>query len=465
MGPESAAVYTGSVLVSARPSTTRLESLEKESGMGPEWSRQPPTRRDSSSSTPPSDAGSSPERQLSKSSRLFNHASRLPSSAGMGPVSWLELRISNIILLFVPVDGMSMRLKTSVRTDPKLTVLLKDGKGAVAGRACNLFLALGTCNDATPSCPSWKTRATRRGSWWSTKATTRSSNEHPRKVLQSRGMQSLSNSSQLIDMIRPAPRQIVHLAAYESYQAHGDVYTGAMGTFDVYGFPYLVKGQSSSSQIWVINKGNGESDNVNKITSGWEINPDIYGDSKTHFFVFWTVDGEDETGCYNLNCVGFVPVNGAPITPGDTPELPHGQTRIYIRNGRLIMHRMYVSRDDGDWWLYYGNDNLGFTRVGYWPKNLFNTLSDNATLIGWGGMTTSYEGHPSPPMGNGNFASKRSAMVQNVQYVDTSGRGYDPPTWPAPLHIVVSDNCYSASLFVDGTFHYGGPGGCFKPIF
>ena len=63
----------------------------------------------------------------------------------------------------------------------------------------------------------------------------------------------------------------MQLAAYESYQAHGDVYTGAMATFDVYSFPNLVKGESSSAQTWVINKGNGNSDNANKITAGWEV--------------------------------------------------------------------------------------------------------------------------------------------------------------------------------------------------
>lgn len=67
----------------------------------------------------------------------------------------------------------------------------------------------------------------------------------------------------------------MQLAAYESYQAAANQYTGAMATFDVYGFPNLTKGESSSAQIWVINKGNGESDNVNKIMSGWEVRNNI----------------------------------------------------------------------------------------------------------------------------------------------------------------------------------------------
>jgi phospholipid-transporting ATPase len=37
-----------------------------------------------------------------------------------------------------------------VRTDPKLTALLKDGTGAMAARARDLFLALATCNTIVP---------------------------------------------------------------------------------------------------------------------------------------------------------------------------------------------------------------------------------------------------------------------------------------------------------------------------
>lgn len=126
---------------------------------------------------------------------------------------------------------------------------------------------------------------------------------------------------------------------------------------------------------------------------------------------------------------------------------------------------MLQSRDDGDWWLYYGNDNIGLTRVGYWPKDLFTTLSDHATLIAWGGMTTSYEGRSSPPMGNGQWARRESATVRNVQYVDTVVQVMTPPTWPAGLHIVETHrNCYPATTFVDGIFHYGGPGGCGRQL-
>jgi hypothetical protein len=43
-------------------------------------------------------------------------------------------------------------------------------------------------------------------------STTRRSDQHPTKLIQSSGTQSLNSSFQLTDAIRPAPRQIVHVS-------------------------------------------------------------------------------------------------------------------------------------------------------------------------------------------------------------------------------------------------------------
>ena len=48
------------------------------------------------------------------------------------------------------MDGVVVKPKTSVKTDPKLTALLKDGAGAMADRARDLFLVLATCNTIVP---------------------------------------------------------------------------------------------------------------------------------------------------------------------------------------------------------------------------------------------------------------------------------------------------------------------------
>ncbi|KAI4980118.1 hypothetical protein ZWY2020_016871 [Hordeum vulgare] len=47
-------------------------------------------------------------------------------------------------------DGVILRPKTAVKTDPKLTALLKDGTGAKASHPRDLFLALATYNTIVP---------------------------------------------------------------------------------------------------------------------------------------------------------------------------------------------------------------------------------------------------------------------------------------------------------------------------
>lgn len=42
-------------------------------------------------------------------------------------------------------------------------------------------------------------------------------------------------------------------------------------------------------------------------------------------------DYYNKTGCFNLDCDGFVPVNGAPVTPGDTLEQANNQTKISFK--------------------------------------------------------------------------------------------------------------------------------------
>ncbi|KAB8094770.1 hypothetical protein EE612_022081 [Oryza sativa] len=105
------------ILVSARPSTTRLESLENDSGISPPRSRLPPARSDSSSRSSPSDAGSSPERRLSKSRRSLSDAARLPSDAGIGPESWLELSASDAMAVAFPSEaGMGPESELPLRS-------------------------------------------------------------------------------------------------------------------------------------------------------------------------------------------------------------------------------------------------------------------------------------------------------------------------------------------------------------
>ncbi|CAL5051827.1 unnamed protein product [Urochloa decumbens] len=271
-----------------------------------------------------------------------------------------------------------------------------------------------------------------------------------------RSKQPSSSSSSLPTngIIKPEDSggHIAHVAEYYSNTDIKSVLTGGMATFDVYSFPDLNRqDQISSSKISVANENNSE---FNAVVAGWTVNPSVYGDSKTHFFTEWTADKQASTGCYDLACNGFVPVNDAPITPGDILQPNNGQLKITIK--------IFKNKDDGDWWLHFGYSNDNNLRpVGFWPKSLFTTLVDHANLILWGGYTQSYTGYTSPPMGNGQWPGKNSATVRDVKYVDPSGQGYNPAPWPAGLNSRVSHKqCYQVSPFLDGMFYYGGPGGC-----
>ncbi|RCV20697.1 hypothetical protein SETIT_4G077500v2 [Setaria italica] len=176
-----------------------------------------------------------------------------------------------------------------------------------------------------------------------------------------------------------------------------------METFDVYSFPDLNrKDQLSASKISVANDNNPE---FNSVVAGW------------------MADSHASTGCYNLACDGFVPVNNAPITPGDVLEPNNGQLKITIKIFKV------------NWWLHFGYTSDDLRPVGFWPKSLFSGLADHSNLILWGGYTQSHTGYTSPPMGNGQ--------------------------WPGKIqHLISHKQCYQVSPFLDGMFYYGGPGNC-----
>ncbi|KAI3975149.1 hypothetical protein MKX01_038477 [Papaver californicum] len=112
------------------------------------------------------------------------------------------------------------------------------------------------------------------------------------------------------------------------------------------------------------------------------------------------------TGCFNVNCPGFVQVHST-IALGDALDniSEYGRTQ-HLTN--VTINRNPVS---GNWWLL-GNDN---TVIGYWPKEIFPRL-DNASVVRYGGEAGENSNSPIPPMGNGNFPdkdySKAAFMIQ-----------------------------------------------------
>ncbi|XP_020251560.1 uncharacterized protein LOC109828953 [Asparagus officinalis] len=245
-----------------------------------------------------------------------------------------------------------------------------------------------------------------------------------------------------------------HAVGYVS----GDKYYGAKASLNVWAPKVTAPSEFTLSQIWVIS--GPFSADLNTIEAGWQVNPELYGDSLPRFFTYWTSDAYQETGCYNLFCSGFVQTNnkfaiGATISPNSE------------YNGRQFDVTLLIWKDpkNGHWWLEYGSGLI----LGYWPSFLFNHLTEYASMIQFGGEIVNSRPsgvHTSTEMGSGHFANKgfrRAAYFRNLQVVD-----WDNNLIPlSNLHLFADhSSCYGIKGGVNEVwgnyFYYGGPGRCMR---
>ncbi|KAK7317638.1 hypothetical protein RJT34_02046 [Clitoria ternatea] len=235
----------------------------------------------------------------------------------------------------------------------------------------------------------------------------------------------------------------------------GDQYYGAKASINVWAPLVENQYEFSLSQMWVISGSFG--DDLNTIEAGWQVSPELYGDSYPRFFTYWTTDAYQATGCYNLLCSGFVQTNskiaiGAAISP--TSSYNGGQFDISLLIWKDPKH--------GNWWLEFGSGIL----VGYWPSFLFTHLGDHASMIQFGGEIvnsgSSSGSHTSTQMGSGHFAEEgfaKASYFRNLQVVD-----WDNNLIPLSNLRVLADhpNCYDIQGGVNNAwgnyFYYGGPG-------
>ncbi|XP_073219596.1 protein neprosin-like [Cicer arietinum] len=186
--------------------------------------------------------------------------------------------------------------------------------------------------------------------------------------------------------------------------------------------------------------------------------PSMYGDSQPRLFIYWTSDAYQKTGCYNLQCPGFVQTSttlalGAAISPNS------------IYNGQQFEIKLMILKDptNGNWLLKFGS-NFN-EEIGYWPSSLFTHLNYKATTIQFGGeiMNRKSTGsHTSTQMGSGHFAEEgfgKASYFKNLQVMDSNRNLIPLPN----LQVLASNqNCYNikggTNHFMGNYFYYGGPG-------
>lgn len=261
---------------------------------------------------------------------------------------------------------------------------------------------------------------------------------------------SLARRSEVPDVVSGNGHE--HAIAYTG--SSQEVY-GARATINVWNPSIQVVNEFSLSQIWVLS-GDFDGSDLNSIEAGWQVSPELYGDSRPRLFTYWTSDSYQATGCYNLLCSGFVQTNsriaiGAAISP------------VSFISGNQYDVTILIWKDPklGNWWMGFGDNTL----VGYWPTELFTHLAEKATMVEWGGevVNTRANGeHTSTQMGSGHFAEDgfgKASYFRNLEIVDSDNSlssAQDIST------LAENTNCYNIKSSYSnewGThFYYGGPG-------
>lgn len=252
-------------------------------------------------------------------------------------------------------------------------------------------------------------------------------------------------SKEPADLEPPNTKGHAYAVTYQYVTAHG-----AETTLDLWS--PKVNGAASQifslAQAWVV----GTSPTTQTLEAGWQNYPQKYNTTKSVLFIYWTADDYRSTGCYNLECVGFVQTSstlhlGAPFAHYSTI----GGTQYETRLGYKLIGK--------NWWLRQGS-----SWVGYYPAKQYGSgsLRTAANLIEFGGETVGSTSWP--PMGSGRFAAAgtdKAAYQRVVQYFTAANAVQDARLTayqPSPA-------CYTAKLTGGaGTswksaFFFGGPGG------
>ncbi len=201
---------------------------------------------------------------------------------------------------------------------------------------------------------------------------------------------------------------------------------------------------------------------VQTVEGGWQAFPQKYHTVNSVLFIYWTADGYNRTGCYNLDCAAFVQTNshwalGATFSHYSTP------------GGTQYEFELQWQLSGGNWWLFLGGSGTP-EAVGYYPTALYGKgqLANFATEIDYGGEvvgTTSW-----PEMGSGVAASRgfrHAAYQRQIFYVDLSTATHWSTLSPdASPRSRGRGSCYSllftpasAGSSWDSYFYFGGAGG------
>ncbi|KAK9144508.1 hypothetical protein Sjap_004411 [Stephania japonica] len=133
---------------------------------------------------------------------------------------------------------------------------------------------------------------------------------------------------------------------------------------------------------------------------------------------------------------------------------------MFQDNGRTRLFIHWGDKGTGNWWLYVGDDP-----VGYWPKGLVPALDDGASNVMWGGRTSGPASENASLMGNGQIPHgdyTRACTSAYMKFVDSN---YNLVGAPKGQNINVDCNtnyhldAFDGFLELGTAILFGGPGG------
>jgi hypothetical protein len=192
----------------------------------------------------------------------------------------------------------------------------------------------------------------------------------------------------------------------------------AQSTIEVWQPSYVSGQEFSLSQMWV---SGGTGSALQTAEAGVQAYPAHWqGDGTVRFFIYFTANNYRGTGCYNVECPGFVQVSSVLPIGGFLAISSPGN----IKSGTIAWYR----DSSGNWTLLLANPDGTYSMSGYYPAALYGSaqMSRFADTIAFGGevFAPGSGGKPKVGMGNGyngQYQWQYAARQTNLKYMFLDG--------------------------------------------
>jgi hypothetical protein len=210
-----------------------------------------------------------------------------------------------------------------------------------------------------------------------------------------------------------------------------------------------------------------QADNGQIVEVGWTVDPKVnkvagtnppVASYKPRPFVFSWINGQPTS----YNGSNFVPVSGAPVTPGVTDLTP----------GDNVVMSIWHDDNQSVWWIYWGTGWIGYYPDAQWDNATPSVNFDRATFVQLFGEISSTEVKPRSDMGLGVVPTAANAGAGTARFSSTifltsgtnaaAGDTASVSLWVRPTPSATAGAPYADTMpltpgFNQRSFYYGGP--------